>query len=246
MALVVLMNALGTLLAMDNVVIINNVMIIPIVQAILPMSALMMHAARNSIIHVHPQERNTSSRAKVCFKCGIPHVDSSFKCDAPFDPSIFHKMKELSRLADNVFEKEATDVAVHERLFELSKKGKPTKLWSKPVHKKCGVVTSGETRSPHIQRFLLMEMMLPNMSLALSHPRSLILSLSTLLAYMCLTSHLTVIPLHGGSTTTLSLRTKMALALLSFVPRRMWSKFAWDSSRTHATRFRLPLGPLGS
>ena len=51
-------------------------------------------------------------------------------------------MKELSRLADNVFEKEATDVAVHKRLFELSKNCKPTKLWSKPVHKKCGVVTS--------------------------------------------------------------------------------------------------------
>ena len=33
-------------------------------------------------------------------------------------------MKELSRLADNVFEKEATDVAVHERLFGLSKKGR--------------------------------------------------------------------------------------------------------------------------
>ena len=52
-------------------------------------------------------------------------------------------MKELSRLADSVFQKEATDVAVHERLFGLSKKGKPTKLWSNPVHRKCGVVTSG-------------------------------------------------------------------------------------------------------
>ena len=59
MALAVLMNAPGTLLAMDNFVIINNVMIIPIVQAILRMSALMMHAARNTITHVHPQEATT-------------------------------------------------------------------------------------------------------------------------------------------------------------------------------------------
>ena len=44
-------------------------------------------------------------------------------------------MRELSRLADNVF--------VHERLFGWSKKCKPTNLWSKQVHKKSGVVTSG-------------------------------------------------------------------------------------------------------
>ena len=55
------MNALGTLLAMDNVVIINNVMIIPIVQAVLPMSALMMHATPTTIIHVHPQETKYAS-----------------------------------------------------------------------------------------------------------------------------------------------------------------------------------------
>ena len=41
-----------------------------------------------------------------------------------------------------MFEKEATDVAVHERVFGLSKKCKPTKLWCKAVQKKCGVVTS--------------------------------------------------------------------------------------------------------
>ena len=52
---VALTTALGTLLAMDNVVIINNVMIILTAQAILLMSALMMPAVL-TIIHVRPQE----------------------------------------------------------------------------------------------------------------------------------------------------------------------------------------------
>ena len=135
---------------MDNVVIINNVMISPIVQAILPMGALMMHATCNQKIHVHPQEATTLHVLKYASIVAFLMLIRLSSVTLRFDPSVFHKIKELSRLADNVFEKEATYLAVHEHLFGLSKQGKPTKLWSIPVHKKCGVVTSGwNPLTPH-------------------------------------------------------------------------------------------------
>ena len=197
--------------------------------------------ARRSYNNSRPPSRNNnSSRSKVCFRCGISHVDSSFKCDAPFDPSIFHKMKELSRLADNVFEEGATDVAVHERLFGLSKKFKPTTLWSKPVHKIAVLLLAVGTHSPHILRFLPMGITPPSMSTASYRSRSPIPSLSTLLACMCSTSNLTLTLLPRGSTTTLPPRTKMVLASLSLLPRMMCKNFVWDSNRTHTTRSNSP------
>ena len=57
---------------MDNVVIINNGMIIPMVQAILSMSALTLHTARNTIIHVHHQEATTLHVLKYASSVTFP------------------------------------------------------------------------------------------------------------------------------------------------------------------------------